>query len=123
MIKKSTYRYLIYFVVLFASLFLFMPFGGNDKCKWQQDFNTNFFYGVVVDKFIDSSQHSSLIVEVEDIKTGKLDTLDFFGDKSNVFVLVNKLDTIYKTTGSSEIFLKSSGKITKIGRVNFNCEN
>jgi hypothetical protein len=117
------YKYLIFFLLLFASLFLFIPFGGNDKCKWQQDFNTNFFFGVVVEKFLDSSQHSTPIVEVKDIKTGKIDTLDFFGDKSNVFLLINKLDTIYKTPGSNKIFLKKNKKVTTIGIVNFDCKN
>ena len=115
------YRYFFLFLLLFASLFLFIPFSGNDKCKWQQDFNANSFYGVVVEKFIDSSQHSSLIIEIKDIKTGKLDTLDFFGEKSNVFVLINKLDTIYKMPKSNKIFLKNRDKITTIGGVNFGC--
>jgi hypothetical protein len=120
---KTIYKELLVFLLLFASLFLFVPMSGNDKCKWQQDFNAVFFNGVVVGKFIDSFQHSTPIVEVKNFETGKIDTLYFLGDQSDVFTFINKQDTISKAPRSRIIYAKKSGKVTAIGSVNFGCGN
>lgn len=119
---KTIYKQLFVFLLMSASIFLIFPFKRNDRCKWQHDFNAISLNGVVLGKYIDSFQHSTPIVEVRNLKTSKIDTLDFLGDKSDAFTLINKLDTISKARGSSIIYTKKSGKVTAIGSVNFDCE-
>jgi hypothetical protein len=94
----------------------------NEKCIWQRKFESLSFYGTVENKFIDSSQHSTPIIEVKSIKSNLIDTLEFYGDMSDSFTLINKLDTIYKSKKSDKILLKRNGKFNVISRVNFGCD-
>lgn len=115
------YKSFIIFLVLFASLFYFIPIRENEKCIWQREFEHLNIYGIVKNKFIDSSQHSTPIIEIENLKSNLIDTLDFFGDSSNSFNRISILDTIYKRKLSNEILVKKNGAFEVIGRVDFGC--
>jgi hypothetical protein len=106
-----------------ASLFFFIPFKMDEKCDWQNDFNKKLFEGVVVNKFIDSSQHSTPLIEIRNLKDNSIDSIDLFGDKSAVFDLINKYDTLYKPSKNNSVFVEDKNKLKLIGQVNFGCKD
>lgn len=57
------------------------------------------------------------------IKTGKIDTVNLFGDQSNTFYVINELDTLLKPLHSSDVFIKIDGTCKSIGAVDFGCES
>lgn len=104
-------------------MFFFIPKEKNQKCLWQEDFDSLKFSGVVVKKYIDSSQHSSPIVEIEDLMTGKIDTIYLFGDRSNAFDYLNRSDTIFKVAFSRRIQVKRNGTFENLASIDFGCGN
>lgn len=120
---KSNYKSFLIFLVMVVSLFFFIPKGKNQKCLWQEDFESIKFSGVVIKKYIDSSQHSSPILEIEDLITGKINTIYLFGDRSNTFEYLNRSDTIFKEAFSSRIQVKRNGTFEDLAFIDFGCGN
>lgn len=108
---------------MMASLFFFIPKRKNHKCLWQEDFDSITFFGVVVSKYIDSSQHYSPILEIEDLTTREIDTIYLFGDRSHTFEYLNRSDTIFKEAFSSQIQVKRNGTFKDLASIDFGCAN
>jgi len=119
---KKHIRDFIIFIILFGSLFLFIPSSNKERCLLQEDFDNKYFYGVIIRKFYDHSQHSTPLIVMKNFKNNSIDTLYFSGDQSNSFEILKESDTIYKKAKSRTIFLKKANVLKVICKVNFGCK-
>ena len=115
------WKRLVIFLILVASLFLFIP-NENVECIWQEEIESLEFDGIVVAKYTDSTNHSIPVLKIRNFSDNQIDTVYLFGDESGVFSIVNKADTIFKYKSSSIFYRRSSDSIEYLGQVNFGCE-
>lgn len=118
--KKKLKSFLI-FLLLVASLFLFIP-RDNAECIWQKEIDEMEFYAIVRAKYVDAENHSIPNIVIKSIATARLDTMQLFGDKSSAFYSIGVSDTITKRTDNSEIYKVSRGEQELIAIVDFGCE-
>ncbi|MEE1885059.1 hypothetical protein [Pedobacter flavus] len=118
---KKNFKYLLFFLGMVFTLYLLIPFR-NERCFWQKKFDSKGINGRVVKKKIDKSDHSTPILELENLETGKVDTISFLGERSTVFKIIKESDTLYKAIGSNRLYFIRGNEKKVIGTVNFGCD-
>ena len=112
--------------VAFLILFIFFV-GASIKdfdaapCNSYKDFKSYAYDYVVVNKYIDSSEHSYPTLILQDKKGNSLQNVDLIFDKSDLFDFLSIGDSIKKGTGTDIIRVLNS-KIDTTFKVNFGCD-
>lgn len=109
------------FCLLCGFAYLLTPKEERGPCSIQSEFDSTSFYGIVVNKYLDSTQHSVPIIEVKDFLKKKIVVLDFFGDRSFAFDSIRKGDTLLKDFQNSKIFRVREDNQELVGSVDFGC--
>jgi hypothetical protein len=116
------YKYLVVFLLFLLVIYAMVPSVNYTNCLNSQKFQVLIFDGVVVNKYLDKSQHSTPIVEIKNFE-GRIDSVDLLGDHSGLYNKMRVNDTLKKESGSNEIQIKIDGMYTRFGVADFNCDS
>ena len=122
---KKNDKLLIY--IIFFGLFLISisPFIKNvlqSNCNAFKEFLSTSYKGVVVNKFINSEQHSAETVEIKSFNSNDISTLILDFDITDFYNQIKTNDTILKEVGKDTVFIMNKkGKQMYI--LDFNCKN
>ena len=119
---KLKWRFLV-FLLMCISICFFIPKKGEEECERQSAFNALSFRGVVKKKYIDKAQHSTPIIIIESLEFKEDDTLDLFGNRTDLFNVMQVKDTIVKYKGNHKIYKETKDSIKEMGMVKFGCLN
>lgn len=113
---------LLFLVVFFGLVKFFTPNLKDTPCKLYREFMKRELRGIVVNSYIDKSNHSYPIVEIKNEKTGKIEKLNFVLEKSDVFNKIHVSDFLVKVINSDAIFIEKASKLELVGNVDFGCD-
>ena len=105
---------------LIGGVFLYFIIKGtidssHSSCDVLELFKQYKYNGLIIKKYIDSAEHSTKTVIIENFNKPIPDTLTLLDwDRTNFFYKINKNDTIIKDSGSNSVHLKN-----RIGRFNY----
>jgi hypothetical protein len=100
-------------VVLFLlTVYAAVPSVNYTNCGNNQRFQALTFDGVVVNKYLDRSQHSTPIVEIENFE-GRVDSVYLFGDHLGLYDRIQITDTLKKESGSNEVLTKRKAALAR----------
>ncbi len=116
------YKYLVIVALFLLVVYAIVPSVNYTNCLSNQKFQKLAFDGVVVDKYLDKSQHSTPIVEIRNFE-GRIDSVYLFGDHSGLYDRIQISDTLKKESGSSEILTKTSNEYVRFGVADFKCDS
>ncbi len=119
---KKYYKLIIPAILLILFLIKVLPLMNvNSRCVTYDNFLNKYYNGVVVKKYIDSSEHSYKTVEIKNFGNSEVDKLILDFDTTALYRRLNLNDSIYKQTGNDSMFLILSGRKIFISRVDFGC--
>lgn len=119
---KKYYKLIIPAILLILFLIKVLPLMDvNSRCVTYDDFLNEYYNGVVVKKYIDSSEHSYKTVEIKNFGNSEVDKLILDFDTTDLYDRLNLNDSIYKQTGKDSIFFILSGRKVFISRADFGC--
>lgn len=95
----------------------------NTRCNVYDEFLSTAFEGVVVQKFIDSSQHSNKVVTIKDQENSRIQRILFDLEINHAFEKIKINDTLVKENGKDSIFKIKNSKKTFLTVVDFGCKN
>lgn len=129
--KKSRLKYLIigYFeigliitlVVFIVRLFLSFPSLNDSACNRLKDFKSYKYDYLVVNKYLDSTQHSYPTLVLQDSQGNIFQNQDLLMDNSGLFDFLTSGDSIRKQQGTVLVKVKNN-KIDTTFKVDFGCE-
>ena len=92
----------------------------NAECDTYKTFLQLTYQGIVIKKYIDSSEHSFHTVEIKNFKDSAIQklTLDFV--KTDFVWQINPGDSIYKNRNSDTVYLFNKGS-KRLYSLNFGC--
>lgn len=118
----------IYNVILPIALLLFFiirfiipQFSKNSRCITYDEFLKTSLNGVVLKKYIDSSEHSFPIIEIKNFKELGTEKLNLNLDNSGVYDKINIQDTLNKEIGKDEIFVIKNREKILLSKIDFGC--
>lgn len=108
-------------VILFLGYFVYkLPSYNDVNCSYLKEFKNSNFDGFVVEKYIDSTQHSFPIIKIMN-KDNSMVELNLIRDSSNSFFNFNVGDTVIKKSGEKGLYIKKNGVfVEKI--IDFGCK-
>lgn len=116
------YKYLVIVCLFLSIVYIIVPSMNYTNCLSSQKFREVIIDGVVINKYLDKSQHSTPIVEIQNF-LGRIDSVYFFGDHSGIFDRLNVKDTLKKSSGTNEILIRINGKYAQLGVADFKCDS
>lgn len=99
--------------IIVGGVFLFFVIKGtiessHSRCDVLNEFMPYNYNGLVIDKYVDSNNHSTKTVIIKNFDESVPDTLDLLDwDTTGVYYEINKNDTIYKKQGTNTIHLSN----------------
>ncbi len=93
----------------------------NSRCVTYDKFLSIKLNGVVINKYVDSSQHSYKTIEVMDLKDSTVIKLILDFDTTNLFNHISLHDTIYKGKNEDSIFVIKGERNYFLSKVDFGC--
>jgi NADH:ubiquinone oxidoreductase subunit 5 (subunit L)/multisubunit Na+/H+ antiporter MnhA subunit len=129
--KNSRLKYLIIgfgeiglaitFVVFGVLLFLSFPSLNDSACNRLKDFKSYKYDYLVVNKYLDSTQHSYATLVLQDSQGNKFPNQDLIMDNSGLFDFLSVGDSIKKKPGT--VFVEVKNNITnRTFEVDFGCD-
>lgn len=107
--------------IFFYLISLLLPSPMDSRCIMQANFSNHYYKGVVKNKYIDFTQHSYPIVEIES-RTDSVIKLNLVLEKNGIFEKLNIGAHIYKPKGMDTIFVIKNSKMISIGEADFGCD-
>ncbi|HMJ47486.1 MAG TPA: hypothetical protein VK498_09160 [Ferruginibacter sp.] len=93
----------------------------NDRCDAYDEFLLWSFNGVVVQKYIDTEQHSYKTVVIRDLENGIFNKVIIDSYISNLYNEINLNDTLYKKVQNDSVFKITNRNKVLISKVDFGC--
>ena len=122
MFKKIYYVILPIILLLFLIIRFIIPQLSKDsRCITYNEFLKIKLNGIVLKKYIDSSQHSYPTIEVENLQDFKIEKLNLDLDTSGIYYKVNIYDTLAKEIGEDEIFVIKNKEKILLSKIDFGC--
>ncbi|MEJ8820319.1 hypothetical protein [Lacibacter sp. H407] len=126
MLNTGKKRYYILLPIILFSFFIFRflipQFSKDARCITYKEFQKIKLDGILIKKYIDSSQHSFPTLEVQNLGDSRVEKLNLNLDASGFYDKINLLDTLYKEVGKDEVYIKNNGKKI-IMKIDFGCDN
>lgn len=94
----------------------------NTRCGIYDEFLARKLNGKVVNKYIDSSQHSYETIIIREFKDQHLETVLFDLDTTDAFMKININDSVLKEINNDSLFRLTNNKKALISVINFGCE-
>ncbi len=110
----------ITFIVLLIRLFLSFPSFNDAACSRFKEFKSYKYDYLVLNKYLDSNEHSYPTLILQDGKGNKFPNQDLIMDNSGLFDFLNIGDSIKKKQGDSLVNVVNSSLDTTI-EVDFGC--
>jgi hypothetical protein len=109
--------------ILFATIIFIIYAESKNKgaCGYAKSFFEQNINGVIIDKFVDASNHNNPTIIIFDNSVEKK-LLLFHNNDAHVYSYLSVKDSIYKAAKSYELDIKRNGKITKMA-LNFGCSD
>jgi hypothetical protein len=79
-----------------------------DDCRVYKAFLPFAYHGIIIKKYIDSTQHSYHTVEIKNFDDAQIEKLLLDYDKTGFYWNVKINDTIHKKFGSDTVFINNS---------------
>ena len=116
------FRYVLIIALFYFVGYSFSPSDNANNCHAEEQFHKKAFDGVVVDKFLDKTQHSVPVILVKNFGDNDPVKINLFLEASGLFEKFNKNDTVRKVSGSQEISIKQNGLYVRFGVAEFDCD-
>lgn len=105
-------KHKISFIIVFGFLLFYIIQGVIEEihapCDILNEFMNYDFNGIIIDKFVDSTDHSTKTVIIKNFNQNNLDTLKLLDwDESGVYYKMKLNDTIFKKEGTNTIYLSN----------------
>lgn len=110
---------IVFFVWFFIQII--PQFSINTRCVVYDDFLKLSLNGIIISKYIDSSNHSFPTIEIKNFKSTNTEKLLLDLDTSNLYNQLHIGDTVLKPKNGDTIFRLESNKLHFISKVNFGC--
>jgi CYTH domain-containing protein len=94
----------------------------KSKCNAFKDFLITPYRGIVINKYINSEQHSAQTVEIKNFTNNNKDILILDFDITNFYNKININDTIFKEVGKDSVFILNK-KGAQAFILDFGCNN
>ena len=116
------FRILVIIVLFVTFLIKIIPVMSiNSRCVDYDNFLKISLNGVVIKKYIDSTQHSYHTIEIKNFENLKIERIILDLDTSDLFTNINVNDMVYKVINSDSVFrIKNNQKIF-LSKVDFGC--
>ncbi len=122
MIRKVYYIILPLVLALFFIIRFIIPdLSKNSRCIIYNEFLKIKLNGIVLKKYIDSSQHSFPTIEIENLKDYKIEKVNLNLDTSGIYNKISVNDTLSKETGKDEVFLIKGEEKILLAKIDFGC--
>ncbi|MDB5199283.1 MAG: hypothetical protein JWO92_1246 [Chitinophagaceae bacterium] len=122
MLKKIYYTFLpIAVLIFFIIRFVIPQLSKDSRCITHNEFLRINLNGVVLKKYIDSSEHSFPIIEIKNFNSSSIEKLNLNLDTSGIYNKINIQDTLNKEVGKDEIFLVKNKEKALLSKVDFGC--
>lgn len=119
--KPKIFLYIIFFGVILSPGIIEIINSFNDECRSLKAFLPLAYHGIIVKKYIDSTEHSYHTVEIRNFDDPDIQKLLLDHDKTGFFWKINVNDTIHKKFGSDTVFIyNKSGRKQYV--LNFDCK-
>jgi len=119
---KPAFRYLIFILIFAYIAYTSSPTDNANRCHSQRVFSDAGFDGVLIDKFLDKSQHSIPVILIKKTDKDSVEKIGLFNEISGLFNNLSINDTIRKVKQSNTILVKVKGKYTYFGTADFKCD-
>lgn len=124
MVKKIYYVILPIILLLFLIIRFIIPDISKDsRCIIYNEFLKIKLNGIVLKKYIDSSQHSFPTIEIENLKDYKIEKLNLNLDTSGIYNKISVNDTLSKETGKDEVFVIKGKEKILLAKIDFGCSS
>lgn len=121
---RKKFRYLFFILIFLFTAYTLSPSDNANNCHSKQVFIGEDFDGVVVDKFLDKSQHSVPVIVIENFGDSvDRKKIDLFNEKSGLYDKLNKNDRIRKLKNSRDILINERGSFIRLGVADFDCDS
>lgn len=107
-------------ILFLVIMYHIVPSQKESICNYHIEFEQMDVNGIVTQKYIDSTQHSTPIIIVSNFNSKSI-TIDLFGDTSSSFDVITIGDTIYKPLYSDTLTIRNGSVITR--KIDFECDN
>ena len=119
--KLKIFLYIIFFAIVLRSGIMEIIDSFNANCDTYKTFLQFSYEGIIIQKYIDSNEHSMRTVEIQNFKDSVVQKLTLDFDKTGFFNRIRVGDTIYKKFNSDTVYLSNKG--TKdLYIINFGCK-
>ncbi len=120
--KKPRIGYIIVLVWLLFFVIKGIFESSHVRCDVLKEFMDYKYNGLILDKYFDSTDHSTKTVIIKNFNETDSVTLKLLDwDNSGVYYKINKNDTIFKKQGTDTIYL-SNKKGKSVYLLNFGCD-
>jgi len=120
--KRIIFKILLIVVFFVWFIIQIIPqFSINTRCVVYDDFLKLSLDGIVISKYIDSSNHSFPTIEIKNFKLANTEKLLLDLDTSNLYNRLSIGDTVLKSKNDDTVFRLESNKQYFISKVNFGC--
>jgi len=120
---KKALKIIVYCLILLPVLLtIISQLNKNSRCITYDNFLKTSLDGVVVNKYIDSSQHSYPTLEIKNLKNLELNKLNLVLDTTSFYDDVSVSDTIYKELNNDSVFRFKNGIKCFILKIDFGCK-
>lgn len=122
--KYKTIVNLVLVIVIFIIMLHYLTWSKEESdCNHYNDFKSLTFDGIVIGKYYDKSQHSYPTIELKSLHENSIQKIYLVGEKSNLFNLLSKSDTIFKKKNSALVLIKRNGLFSNLSKANFGCKH
>ena len=95
--------------------------GKNSRCVTYDEFLKLTLNGVVINKYIDSSQHSFETVEIKNLNDSEVNKIILDLDTTDLFDKISVYDTIFKEENKDSVFVMKGKQKYFLTKVDFGC--
>ena len=94
----------------------------ESDCMNYKDFVDLNLDGIIINKYYDKSEHSYQTIELKSLYDNTIQKFYLVGEKSNLFNLLCKSDTILKKKHSNLVLRKRKGIYLIVTKADFGCK-
>ena len=95
----------------------------NSRCVTYKEFYSISLHGIIINKYIDSSQHSYNTLEIKDFGNSEVKKILLDFDTTNLFDKIQINDTMYKEINKDSVFVIKNKEKKLLSIVDFACDS
>jgi hypothetical protein len=107
--------------LIFLIKVIIPQFSINTECVKYDEFLLMSFNGVILQKYIDSTQHSYKTIVIKNFGNTKPQELLLDFDRTNTYNMLKIHDTIYKEIHNDSLFIVRNNQKRLLSKIDFGC--